>query len=94
MPVGKNALKRVSNNGYSKVNTAAPDMEHSEVVEPEVKLTEKKPVAKKPTVTKPAPKTAPKAKTANKTEKPKEKDTRPDGFVRIELGGDMPIHLL
>ena len=34
MPVGKNALKRVSNNGYSKVNTSAPDMEHSVVADP------------------------------------------------------------
>lgn len=31
MPIGKNSLKRVSNNGYSKVNTSAPDMENSEI---------------------------------------------------------------
>jgi hypothetical protein len=29
MPIGKNAIKRVSNNGYSKVKTTAPDMENS-----------------------------------------------------------------
>jgi hypothetical protein len=33
MPIGKNALKRVSNNGYSKVNTSAPDMEDSVITE-------------------------------------------------------------
>lgn len=31
MPIGKNSLKRVSNNGYSKVATSAPDMENSEI---------------------------------------------------------------
>lgn len=33
MPIGKNAIKRVSNNGYSKVKTTAPDMENSISVE-------------------------------------------------------------
>ncbi len=32
MPIGKNALKRVENNGYSKVETQAPDMENSTVI--------------------------------------------------------------
>lgn len=31
MPIGENALKRVENNGYSKVSTACPDMENSTV---------------------------------------------------------------
>ena len=31
MPIGKNSLKRVTNNGYSKVASSAPDMENSEV---------------------------------------------------------------
>ena len=31
MPIGKNSLKRVTNNGYSQVATSAPDMENSEV---------------------------------------------------------------
>ena len=31
MPIGKNAIKRVSNNGYSKVASTAPDMENSTV---------------------------------------------------------------
>ena len=45
MPIGKNALKRVTNNGYSNVSTSAPDMENSEVAE--VKVKEEKPAPKK-----------------------------------------------
>ena len=33
MAIGKNAIKRVENNGYSKVKTTAPDMENSAVLE-------------------------------------------------------------
>lgn len=36
MPIGKNAIKRVENGGYSKVQTSAPDMENSSVVEASV----------------------------------------------------------
>ena len=110
MPIGKNALKRVSNNGYSGVNTSAPDMEHSEVIEPkaepvEVKIeakpapekTVKKSAPKKPTTPKSAPK-----KVKEKEEKaeelkvqtPKEDTTHPDGFVKVALGADMPAYLL
>ena len=53
MAIGKNAISRISNNGYSNVKTTAPDMENSAVVE------EKKPPVKK-TVAKATPKTAPK----------------------------------
>lgn len=33
MPIGKNAIKRVENNGYSNVASSAPDMENSIVAE-------------------------------------------------------------
>ncbi len=33
MPIGKNAIKRVENNGYSNVQTSAPDMENSEILQ-------------------------------------------------------------
>ena len=54
MPVGKNSIKRVANNGYSNVKTEAPDMENSSIVEksdaaPEPKVekkAKKKPAAK------------------------------------------------
>ena len=32
MPIGKNSIKRVQNGGYSKVKTAAPDMQNSTVL--------------------------------------------------------------
>ena len=40
MPIGKNAIKRVENNGYSKVASSAHDMENSEVVEKVEKVVE------------------------------------------------------
>ena len=98
MPVGKNSLKRVTNNGYSKVEAKAPDMENSEIAAPaetkeEVKAHEVKTVEVK---------AAPKKSTAPKTKKPvtpkpkvqKAESKKPDGFVRCELGQDMPVHLL
>lgn len=104
MPIGKNALKRVSNNGYSNVKATAPDMENSSVLEPtsevkeapkvketSAKISPKKnnsPAAKRPAVKKPEMKKA--EKKAEKTEK----ISRPDGFVRYELGADLPEHLL
>ncbi len=101
MPIGKNAIKRVENNGYSKVKTSAPDMENSNVLanpDPQVieKLVapvetateEKAAPAKKCAAKKPAAKKAPAKKPAAK--KPVEKD----GFVRVEVGGDMPYYLL
>ena len=93
MPIGKNAIKRVENNGYSKVVTTAPDMENSNVIaNPDPQVVEKlitpvetaakKPAAKKPAAKKPA---------AKKTvAKPAEKE----GFVRVEVGNDMPYYLL
>ena len=60
MPIGKNAIKRVVNNGYSNVKTAAPDMENSTVAE-EKKAAPKKTPAKNP---------VPKAVTSNKKTTP------------------------
>ena len=93
MPIGKNAIKRVENNGYSKVKTSAPDMENSNVIanpDPQtiekmvapVEKAAKKPAAKKPAAKKTAPK-APKAKSVEK-----------DGFIRVEVGSAMPYYLL
>ena len=93
MPVGKNALKRVTNNGYSKVNVSAPDMEHSEVVEIKEEKAEIKEVSAK---------ISPKKNTTPKTKKPltpkpeikKLEASRPEGFVRYGFGDDLPVHLL
>lgn len=103
MPIGKNAIKRVENNGYSNVKTDAPDMLNSEV------LTEEKPVktqAKKRTS--PAKKTTAKtsAATSKKAVKPAEEKapveqavekvgtSKKDGFKRVSVCDDMPYWLL
>ena len=94
MPVGKNALKRVTNNGYSKVAASAPDMENSEVVTPVAPKEEAKEVSVKTT---PKKNTTPKTKrvAAPKPEMKKvEEISRPDGFARYEFGQDLPVHLL
>ena len=46
MPIGENAVKRVENNGYSKVRSSCPDMENSVVAE-EPKAPAKKAAPKK-----------------------------------------------
>lgn len=86
MPIGKNSIKRVTNNGYSKVATKAPDMENSTVIAnpaPEVievmipsseDIAPKKPAAKK---------AAPKSETNER-----------NGEGYINLGGELPIYLL
>ena len=90
MPIGKNAVKRVENNGYSKVQSTAPDMENSNVianldqqvletmVKPVEEATKKKTACKKTTAKKP---------TAKKTV---EKNTE----TKVSLGTDMPYYLL
>ena len=97
MPIGKNAIKRVENNGYSNVKTSAPDMENSNVIatlDPQVmekmvapveKATEEK--VEKKTAKKPATKKAPAKKCAcKKAEKA--------GFEKVSLCDDMPYYLL
>ena len=100
MPIGKNAIKRVENNGYSNVKTTAPDMENSSVItKPDEQVVEKliapveKATAAKTAAKKPAAKKAPAKKPAAK---PAAKKTAPakDGFERVELGASMPYYLL
>ena len=116
MPIGKNAIKRITNDGYSKVQTTAPDMENSNVVEnvaeekkpsakkqPTKKATTKKttqekaPTAKKPTTPKKSmekePDLAP-VKTAEKVIKAPKKASKRQGEGFVNIGGELPIHLL
>ena len=71
MSIGKNAIKRVENNGYSKVKTEAPDMINSTVIgatDKQVMDMVEKQVAKSTTAKKPATKTTTAKKpTATKT---------------------------
>lgn len=53
MPIGKNAIKRVENNGYSKVESKAPDMENSQVT-PVAPAKTKKPATARKTAAKTA----------------------------------------
>lgn len=97
MPIGKNAIKRVSNSGYSNVQTSAPDMENSTIAKAEeAKVEEPKieaPKAEAPATTlEVAPKkTAPK-KTAKKPVKKAEPTKQ--GFVHLAIGDDLPYYLL
>ena len=87
MPIGKNAIKRVENNGYSKVKTTAPDMENSSVItKPDEQVVEKliAPVEEKTVA-----KTAAKKPAAKKVVAPVK-----SGFERVGCGEDMPYYLL
>ena len=93
MSIGKSAIKRVENNGYSKVQTTAPDMENSNVIaNPSEEVMEKivKPIEKK-TATK---KTTAKKSTAKKTCATKCVKEEKNAFERVEVGADMPYYLL
>lgn len=90
MPIGKNAIKRVSSSGYSNVQSSAPDMENSTVAEVKAEEAPKveAPAVATEVVASEAPKKA--KKTAKKTVKaPKKQD-----FEHIAIGDDLPIYLL
>ena len=97
MPIGKNAIKRVENNGYSKVASSAPDMENSHVIaNPDPQVVEKliAPVEAAAEVAAAEVKPAKKAPAKKTAKKPYAKKAVKDGFARVELGGDMPYYLL
>lgn len=77
MPIGKNAIKRVSNGGYSNVQTTAPDMENSVVAEEKVqeapKVEEIAPVVEASPVVEKAPK-----KTTKKAAPKKSMEAEPE----------------
>lgn len=89
MPIGKNAVKRVENNGYSKVQTSAPDMENSHVianVDEQVIETMVKPVEEATKKKSSCKKSTAKKTTAKKTAKQE--------VEKVSLGSDMPYYLL
>ena len=82
MSIGKSAIKRVENNGYSKVKTAAPDMQNSHVIAaPAEEVTEKliAPIEAKKTV----------KKMPKKASAPKKKN----GFIAFSIGEELPYYL-
>ncbi|MBO5379636.1 MAG: hypothetical protein J6A90_04850 [Clostridia bacterium] len=76
MPIGKNAIKRISNNGYSNVTSSAPDMENS-VVNEEKEIAPKKENSAKKTA--PVSKISPNAGTKKA---PSAKSTAPKPTVK------------
>ena len=108
MPIGKNAIKRVEGNAKKEIPTikevvevvtapAKPAAKKSVgKATPKAVAKSTAPKAAKPGAPKTAPKPAAKAAariaTAPKANKaPKEKK---DGFVRIDIGAELPIYLL
>ena len=84
MSIGKSAIKRVENNGYSKVKTDAPDMQNSHVIAAPAEEVMEKLVA-------PVEKKKPTAKKITKKTCAKQPD---NGFVTCGLGQDLPYYLL
>ena len=82
MSIGKNAIKRVENNGYSQVKTGAPDMQNSTVIakadEQVLAMVEKTPAKKT---------------TAKKKAAPKKTEQK-QGFIRFGFGEELPYYLL
>ena len=98
MPIGKNAIKRVSNSGYSNVQTSAPDMENSTIAKAEEAPKVEAPKAQAPKIEAPAttPEVAPKKTAPKKTAKKPVKKSEPtkQGFVHLAIGDDLPYYLL
>lgn len=86
MSIGKSALKRVENNGYSKLKTEAPDMQNSHVIAKVSQEVTEKMIA--PVEEKTIKKTT--KKTPTKTVACKKKS----GFTSYLLGEDLPYYLL
>lgn len=97
MPIGKNAIKRVENNGYSKVQSSAPDMENSHIIaKPDPQVVDKMvaPVEKATEAKKTAAKKANPAKKPTAKKSAAKKPAEKEGFIRVEVGCDMPYYLL
>lgn len=98
MPIGKNAIKRVSNSGYSNVQTSAPDMENSTIAKAEEAPKTEAPKIEEPKIEAPAttPEVAPKKTAPKKTAKKPVKKSEPtkQGFVHLAIGDDLPYYLL
>lgn len=75
MPIGKNAIKRISNNGYSNVQTNTPDMENSEVIE-KVETAKEESLPKKELNTPSQPAESIPTEITPKDKKPKKKVTK------------------
>ncbi len=84
MSIGKNAMKRVENNGYSKVKTDAPDMQNSHVIAAPAQEVTEKLIAPIENAT----------ATVKKTVKKQCKAKKKNGFITCLLGEELPYYLL
>ena len=85
MPIGKNAIKRVTNNGYSNVKASAPDMENSVVVSDKSELVKEK--LTPPTA---APIKATQPKAARKVQPKAEAQAKPKATKKASAGKSAP----
>ena len=102
MPIGKNSIKRVTNNGYTNSKNEAPDMQVSVVEEIEEAAPQKAAPKKKAPQKKAAEKVSfakGKEPKATQEEKP-QKQTEPENIkaeaseAYVNIGREMPIFLL
>ena len=85
MSIGKNAIKRVENNGYSNVKTTAPDMVNSTVIgatSPEVIKMVENAIAQTETVLEQKPK------------KVKKSAKKPVAKTYFAIGDEIPVYYL
>ena len=94
MPIGKNAIKRVSNSGYSNVKCTAPDMENSAIATVEEAPKAEVPVTEPATVVEAPAKEAPKKTAKKPAKKTSPKAQEKQGFVHLAIGDDLPYYLL
>ena len=103
MPIGKNSIKRVANNGYSNLESRAPDMENSVVELPKAEPEKKRELSKKsaPVAKKTAEKKPKKAEAAVKAEPTAQAEEAKPAIVDeaneatyVTVGDDMPVYLL
>ena len=103
MPIGKNSIKRVANNGYANLESRAPDMENSVVELPKAEPEKKRELSKKsaPVAKKTAEKKPQKAQEAVKEQSTaKIEEAKPsivdeaNEATYVTVGEDMPVYLL
>ena len=103
MPIGKNSIKRVANNGYANLESRAPDMENSVVEHPKAEPEKKRELSKKsaPVAKKTAGKKPKKAQEAVKEQSAAQtEEAKPDivdevnEATYVTVGEDMPVYLL
>ena len=96
MPIGKNSIKRVANNGCSKTKTEEVCVENSSVIAntaPEVKEMVEE-MVKKPKKTETKKKPTAKKKAENKPIPTVKEDGEVEKFDYVGIGEELPVYLL